>query len=135
MIRRRPTELPESLENSAPQGSPLSSLINQYNETLDPVERISLFRQLGEESEKPEYSEQSEQDEYGDQINSQLPDETVPTAADDQVGSQAPDESLPPGVDEQMNAQGPSETETPMEEPKPKNTPKTQEELDKIEMR
>eukprot|EP00965_Chrysotila_dentata_P260605 6213966-Pleurochrysis_carterae.AAC.1 len=103
MNRRRPTEgtatLLESLDiTTAPQGSQLSSLIERYNSSIDPVERISLFRQLGVESEKSEYSEQ---------IDAQSPDETLPPAAEEQVGSQAPDESLPPGVDDQINAQGP----------------------------
>eukprot|EP00965_Chrysotila_dentata_P042649 1415086-Pleurochrysis_carterae.AAC.1 len=101
MIRRRPTEgeatLPDQLDNAAPQGSQLSSLIERYNSSIDPVERISLFRILGEESE---------QEEYDDQIDAQSPDDTVSPAAEEQVGSQSPDESLPPGVDEQINAQG-----------------------------
>eukprot|EP00965_Chrysotila_dentata_P073306 2421566-Pleurochrysis_carterae.AAC.2 len=121
MIRRRPTELPESLENSAPQGSQLSSLMNQYHQPLDPVEQISLFRQLGEESEKPEYSEQIDAQSpsnetlpsgVDEQINAQGPsDETLPSGVDDQIDAQSPsDETLPPGEDDQVNTQGPSET-------------------------
>eukprot|EP00965_Chrysotila_dentata_P154999 5121492-Pleurochrysis_carterae.AAC.1 len=130
MIRRRPTEgeatPPAVLQNTAPSGSQLSSLIDRYNSSIDPVERISLFRNIGTESEKAEYSAQ---------IDAQSPSEVLPQGAEKQAGSQSPDETLPPGVNEQINAQGPSETEAPMEEPHPKNTPKTQEELDKIEMR
>eukprot|EP00965_Chrysotila_dentata_P200112 6179811-Pleurochrysis_carterae.AAC.1 len=106
-------------------GSQLSSLIKQYNETLDPVERISLFRQLGEESEKPEYSKQ---------IDAQSPDETVPQGAEDQVGSQSPDECLPQGVDDQINAQGPQPDDTVNEEEQPVQT-KAQAQLDHIEQR
>ncbi|AUD57339.1 hypothetical protein [Pleurochrysis sp. Polinton-like virus] len=126
MIRRRPTEgtatLPDQLDNTAPQGSQLSSLIDQYNESIDPVQRISLFRQLADESEKPKYD---------DQIDAQSPDETLPPGAEEQ----APDETLPPGVDEQINAQGPppplddavDESEQPVQ--------KTQAQLDHIEQR
>lgn len=117
MIRRRPTEeeasLPESLENTAPQGSQLSALITQYNSSVDPIQRISLFRQLGEESEKEEYAEQ----------------------LDAQVESQSPDETVPEGADEQINAQAPPIDEEVDEEDQPAAPVKTQAQLDKQEQR
>eukprot|EP00965_Chrysotila_dentata_P076729 2533248-Pleurochrysis_carterae.AAC.1 len=136
MIRRRPTEgeatLPAELQNTAPQGSQLSSLIEQYNESIDPIERISLFRQLGEESEQPEYSEQ---------IDAQSPHDSLPSGAEDQFISQSPSEVLPEGVDEQINAQGPPPTpddvvdEGAEEEEQPEAPTKTQAQLDHIEQR
>ncbi|AUD57327.1 hypothetical protein [Pleurochrysis sp. Polinton-like virus] len=126
MIRRRPTEgtatLPDQLDNTAPQGSQLSSLINQYNESIDPVQRISLFRQLAEESEKPKYD---------DQIDAQSPSEVLPQG----VEEQAPDEVLPPGVDEQINAQGPPPPPDVAVDGVEQPVQKTQAQLDHIEQR